>query len=341
MTRMVFEDFDRFTDALCGVIGRCVPTARSTTTWWVHDVSTGRAVTQTLQIGSAATFAGQGKQDEVALQIPLTDPAGIRIDGQPLDRDSFLLINEGHPFTLTATAASRWVGILVPVDHELLAAEFTQSLRPRRCPTSTTLHTRTDAEHLSTIRSLVARLAAATDSGALSEVAVRCAEEEIIGVVSRALEASSKPASRRLGRPAFSRGRIIARVLALMGGSAGAPLFVEDLRRAAGVSERTLRNVFHEFFGCGPMRLLKLRQLHEIRTALLAADPIHDTVTGIATRFGIWDLSLFARNYKALFGETPLQTLRSISTRAQRDTTVQATWLDYASRAFSQLALHA
>jgi AraC family transcriptional regulator, ethanolamine operon transcriptional activator len=89
------------------------------------------------------------------------------------------------------------------------------------------------------------------------------------------------------------------------------------------------------------MRLLKLRQLHEIRAALLAADPTHDTATGIATLFGIWDLSLFARNYRALFGEAPLRTLRSVSTRAQRDTTVQATWLDYASRAFSQLAPHA
>jgi AraC family transcriptional regulator, ethanolamine operon transcriptional activator len=341
MTRMVFQDFDQFTDTLCGVTGRCVPTARSTTTWWVHNLSTGRVLTQTLQIGSAATFAGQGKHDEIALLIPLTDPAGIRIDGQPLERDSFLLIHEGQPFTLTATEATRWAGIVVPVNHELLAAELMQSLRSRLCPASTTSHTRTDAEHLGSIRSVVARLAAASDSGAIDAVAVRCAEEEIIGVVSRALEAGSKPASRRLGRPTFSRGQIIASVLALIGGSAGAPLFVEDLRRAAGVSERTLRNVFHEFFGCGPVRLLKLRQLHEIRAALLAADPKHDTVTGIATRFGIWDLSLFARNYRALFGEAPLQTLRSVSTRALLDTTARATWLDYASRAFSQFAVQA
>jgi hypothetical protein len=48
------------------------------------------------------------------------------------------------------------------------------------------------------------------------------------------------------------------------------------------------------------MRLLKVLQLREIHAALLAADPNHETVTSIAARFGIWDFSLFARNYKTL-----------------------------------------
>ena len=88
-------------------------------------------------------------------------------------------------------------------------------------------------------------------------------------------------------------------------------MFIQDLCRAADVSERTLRNIFQEYFGVGPMRLLKMRQLHEIRAALLTADPVHDTVASIAGRFGVWDFSLFARNYKALFGESPSETLRT------------------------------
>ena len=70
-----------------------------------------------------------------------------------------------------------------------------------------------------------------------------------------------------------------------------------DLCRATGVAERTLRNIFHEYFGVGPIRFLKVRQLQDIRQALLAADSTHETVTRIAARFGIWDFSLFARNY--------------------------------------------
>jgi AraC-like DNA-binding protein len=156
-------------------------------------------------------------------------------------------------------------------------------------------------------------------------------EEEII-VAACALEARRKAPSQLRGRPTFSRDRVIASVLALMGDSTGAQLFVKDPRRAAGVSERTLRNVFYEYFGVGPMRSLKVRQFHEIRAALLAADPKRDTVTCVVTRSWISDLSLFARNYKALFGEAPLQTLRSASSQPQRDATVQVRWLDYASR---------
>jgi AraC family transcriptional regulator, ethanolamine operon transcriptional activator len=53
------------------------------------------------------------------------------------------------------------------------------------------------------------------------------------------------------------------------------------------------------------MRLLKLRQLREIRAAMLAADPTHEISTRNAARFGILDLRLFARAYKAPFGESP------------------------------------
>jgi hypothetical protein len=30
----------------------------------------------------------------------------------------------------------------------------------------------------------------------------------------------------------------------------------------------------------------------------------------VAARFGVWDFSLFARNYKAIYGETPSTTLK-------------------------------
>lgn len=70
--------------------------------------------------------------------------------------------------------------------------------------------------------------------------------------------------------------------------SAGAPPSTDDLSRATGVAERTLRNIFQEYLGVGPIRFLKAHQLRQIREALLAAEPTDDTVTGIATRFGIW-----------------------------------------------------
>jgi hypothetical protein len=86
------------------------------------------------------------------------------------------------------------------------------------------------------------------------------------------------------------------------------------------------------------MRLLKVRQLREIRSALLRGDPVADTVTRIAARFGVWDFSLFARNYRALYGEAPSQTLRRPRDRRVRspdDGALTPTWIGYAARRFA------
>jgi hypothetical protein len=55
-------------------------------------------------------------------------------------------------------------------------------------------------------------------------------------------------------------------------------------------------------------------------------------VTRIAARFGIWDFSLFARNYKALFGESPSRTLRTPPTEVKVRSSLS--WLHYASKIF-------
>ena len=78
---------------------------------------------------------------------------------------------------------------------------------------------------------------------------------------------------------------------------------------AAGVSERTLRNAFNEYFGVGPSRYLQLRRLRAVRRALRAADPEQESVTGVLVRHGEWEFSRFARRYRQLFGELPSETL--------------------------------
>jgi AraC-like DNA-binding protein len=122
-----------------------------------------------------------------------------------------------------------------------------------------------------------------------------------------------------------------------MNESRGHPLFISDLCRGSGVSERTLRNIFWEHFGVGPIRLLKLRQLHEIRAALFAADPTRHTVKSVASRIGVWDLTLFTRSYHALYAELPSETLRTMSDSTESCARPGITWSDYASRRFTSI----
>ena len=90
----------------------------------------------------------------------------------------------------------------------------------------------------------------------------------------------------------------------------GEYLTVPDLASAAGVSERTLRAAFQDYFGMGPVRFLRLRTLNMVRSVLQKSDPAFTTVTAVATRFGVWELGRFARDYQLLFGERPSETLR-------------------------------
>jgi AraC-like DNA-binding protein len=62
--------------------------------------------------------------------------------------------------------------------------------------------------------------------------------------------------------------------------------------------------------GMGPIRYLTLRRMHLVRQALLRADASKATVTRIVTDHGFWELGSFSVAYRALFGESPSETLR-------------------------------
>jgi AraC family ethanolamine operon transcriptional activator len=332
MTRTVYEDFDEFADSFDGCSGRYVPTQRSTSEWWVDHVNVGRVGVSRVQIGGGATFAGAGDPRILSVGIPATDPTEIRVNGHSLEENSLFVLNRGQSFTSSARNLSRWMGMAIPLDHPELGAEV-QEAALRTDFNMEDTRARSEKPHIVRLSLLVSRMC--TDGEGvefLHPAATTAAESEAVACVASALLASSRSPDRHVGRPQFSRARVIARALGLIEASHGQPLFIEDLCRATEVSERTLRNIFQEYFGVGPMRLLKVRQLREIRAALLEADGTHDTVTRVASRFGVWDFSLFARNYKALYGESPSETLRKRTLGA--DVKRDLSWVGCASRIF-------
>ena len=336
MHKRVFDDFDEFADSLRGVSGRFLPTGPSVSDWWIDRLQLGRVTVQRVQIGGAATFAGAGACGVITLGVPLSPPQEIRINGRALGSSSFVLLTEGQPFTFTSRKETRWGGITLPIDHAALARQLPHLSRPHDGPRA-----HTHLPQLDHLRALVTRLCSGGAANVdLSDTdAVRAAEQELSLAVVRALERSSKLPESRLGRPNFSRERVIARTLQRVEDCRDQALLVSDLCTASAVSERTLRNVFQEYFGVGPIRFLKLRQLREIHAALARADSAHETVTQLAGRFGIWDFSLFARNYKRLYGESPSETLRK--PRATALVHTGASWFWYAAKIFSDEDLKA
>lgn len=91
------------------------------------------------------------------------------------------------------------------------------------------------------------------------------------------------------------------------------PVFLIDLCRAVGVSERTLRAACQEQFGVSPTRYLWLRRMYLARRRLAEAESRSTSVTEVAMANGFWELGRFATEYRSLFGETPSMTLRRAS----------------------------
>jgi AraC family ethanolamine operon transcriptional activator len=339
--RYVFTDYDEFADAISGLDGRYIPTARSRHQWWIDPARVGRLRLQQLQVGAPAAFAGDGEESEagVTVGIPLTDPAEIRIDGHSLAEDSFILIRQDRPLTYSAQGITRWAGVTIPT-NVFEHARFKDAAEWSAAMLSET-RVRANASALRRVSLLVALLCAGEDSiNIFNPAAIAAAEEEFLVAVSELLQASTCFPEQRVGRKPLARDRIIARCLEFLSENHGGPILVGDLCRAADVTERTLRNVFNEYFGVGPIRFLRARQLQEIRSALLTQHSANETISQVAARFGVWDFNLFSRNYRALYGESPSQTLRnSRSGRPQpamsEDLESMRSWMRYANARFA------
>jgi AraC family transcriptional regulator, ethanolamine operon transcriptional activator len=91
---------------------------------------------------------------------------------------------------------------------------------------------------------------------------------------------------------------------------AGDHIYVTDLCKAAGVSERSLEYAFKKILGLTPVAYLTRLRLHRVRQALLAGTQGSTTVSVEALNWGFWHFGEFSRAYKDCFGELPSDTLR-------------------------------
>jgi AraC-like DNA-binding protein len=160
---------------------------------------------------------------------------------------------------------------------------------------------------LLTIHEMVGELAKTTpDILSLPEVA-RALEQELILVMIRCLTEGRSLVMTTGGR---RHDIIIARFEEFLDAHPGQPLYLTEICPAINVAERTLRVACEEHLGMGPIRFLSLRRMHLVHRALLQADSSTTTVTRLATDHGFWELGRFAVAYRALFDESPSESLR-------------------------------
>ena len=103
--------------------------------------------------------------------------------------------------------------------------------------------------------------------------------------------------------------QIVHRASEFLRTHAGEGVRIGEVSRAAGISERALRNAFHREHGLSPKQYDLRERLQGVRQALRDG-PASATVTRIASQYGFFELGRFAGIYKNTFGESPSQTIR-------------------------------
>ena len=107
-----------------------------------------------------------------------------------------------------------------------------------------------------------------------------------------------------------TRRQMVRRATDFLRAHASEGVRIGRVSRAAGISERALRNAFHRDHGVSPKQYEVRERLRAARQALCDVTAA-DSVTTIASDHGFFELGRFAGLYKHVFGESPSETIRA------------------------------
>jgi len=258
-----------------------------------------------------AVVEGAPRVGGISIFLPTRTPEAWWCNGRQCDELSLMVDAPGADFCLATAAVPRsWCGLYIP--NQVLAdtsGDVTPAVGSKRGFFQVSL------QRIMRFRSVVAQLEAVVQRAPTvleSAAGQRAAGQKLLREV-RNLLAAPNAVELTHGRHMVPRKQIIRMAMDFVEQHDSEYLSVEQLATAAGVSERTLRDAFLSYFGVPPVQYLNRRSLHQIRKALLAADPSATTVTEIATQFGVWHFGRLGQDYRFLFGELPSQTLHHAS----------------------------
>ena len=310
MPTKCFSSFEAFFDANQHASLRAMVLGPDRGKWVLTNLPLSRITIQFGEAAGNAVVEGSPQPGGVSIFILTQGLSAMSGNGRRFDDRTLLVAKSGDEFCLAADAWRRWCSFYVP--NEVLARvneDAPTAVGSRRGVF------RLPLQRIERFRSVIQRLDEVVQQAPdafQSAAAQKAAQQKLVPEICTMLAISQK-AQHRVGRQVMPRDQIIRLAMDCVDQHSGEHLSVGQLATASRVSERTLRDAFQQYFGASPVRYLNRRTLHQVRSALKAADPSVATVTEIATQFGVWELGRFARDYCFLFGELPSETLRDFN----------------------------
>jgi AraC family transcriptional regulator, ethanolamine operon transcriptional activator len=251
------------------------------------------------------------REPSYACVVPVEPFRRGRYFGQEIRDTNALTLEPGLDFWMVAPAEADYAGLVMPRSLVLRYASSLQLAGEehlRDCPRLIDLPVhRLQAlrRFMSTVLSNLERNAATRASA----MATRQIEESAAVLLICTFLGRSR--MRGAGRPKSSYERIARQARDLVVAHPEAPPTLMDLCEHLHVGVRALNYAFQHAVGTSAGEYLRVVRLNRVREELLAARGGGRVILStIAARWGFWHASQFTRQYRALFGERPSETLR-------------------------------
>ncbi len=234
-----------------------------------------------------------------AICLSMNDSVPIRFNGLDSRRTAFVIGYGGGGFRTFERVAAQFAKIV-----------FTPEVNDRGWPKTShdfsTFET-TEVAHQRLRELCLQILSFASEATDMLEVyqAANGIKESLLAAVDAAF-ADAVPANWTRPGNAARYLKIIRDVEAALSGTPGTPVYSSELARQIGVSVRTMHTAVQRYRGMSLHRYLRLKRLWLVRQQLIAGN---QSVKASALAHGFWHLGDFTRSYRAVFEESPAETL--------------------------------
>jgi len=306
-----FRDFDEFVASIQGVDSTMLLQNPARQSWEIEAADIVGIRVQSGRLGSGNIVEGQSWKDGYLIYLPLSDTCAYAVNGVPIEKSAFMILEPGSEFCLSTQFEHDWCSIFIPAHALDLQPDLEAPERD-----SEKMICRTTRPNIVLARQFRASVddiltTASNDPAFESSMASTIAAASLVELGTAIIGGRQRSESSRPGRRKLPREEIIRRAGQLFAEREGEHVSLAELVEAAQVSERTLRTAFNECYGLSPVRYLQVRNMHRVHRALRKADPDETNVADVLLRHGEWEFGRFATRYRRLFGELPSETLKA------------------------------
>lgn len=305
-----FRDFDEFVASVRGVESTMMLQNAARHSWRIAATEIFGIHVQWGSLGSGNIVEGRSLGDGYLIYTSLTDACGQLLNAAPLETNAFMILEPGSEFCLSSRSEHDWCSIFIPtpildLDRGLAAMEAESDKMISR----TTHPDRLLADRFHTLIRHALGMAAEFREFE-SSVASKVVAERLRKLGSLIVRGEQERETQHVGAPKLSRKEIVDRSLRFLEERGNKHVAVSELAAGTGVSERTLRSAFNEYYGASPARYLQIRNAHRVYRALRRTEPDETYVCRVLIEHGELEFGRFAQRYRRLFGELPSETLR-------------------------------